>query len=140
MSNISISEAAKILDVAIKTMQRWDEDNTFPALREEVSNSRFYDEGIVREYKKYRDARVTEKHHLRKLGPIRQNIDKYLATQPLSPGEAPKGFDGKEFHIAYQALDQWTGKHHELRAHSMKFFDVLEKIDSIRKLKAKNNE
>jgi DNA-binding transcriptional MerR regulator len=135
MSKISVSQAAKILNVSIKTLQRWDEDNTFPALREEVSNSRIYDEDIVMEYKAYRDARVDEKAHLNKLGPIRQAIEKFIVTQPLEPGQPAKVFDGKDMAAAYKALDQWNDKERQLRAETMKHFDVLKKLEALNRTK-----
>lgn len=139
MSYISISEAAKILKVSIKTMHRWDEDNTFPALREEVSQARIYDMAVVLDYKNWREARGREKAHLRKLGPIRQKIEKYLVTQPLAPGEKTKVFDGQEMGKAYKALDEWNERNRELREYSMKFFDVVKAIDKIRRAKQNQN-
>lgn len=135
MSKISISQASQILNVSIKTLQRWDEDNTFPALREEVSNNRIYDEEIVREFKAWREARANEKDHLKRLDPIRQNIEKFIVTQPLNPGESPKVFDGKEMSAAYKDLDEWNDKHRQLREESIKHFDVLKKLEAIRRSK-----
>lgn len=135
MSKLSISEAAKILKVSVKTMHRWDKDNTFPALREEVSHARVYDMAVVLDYKNWREAREREKTHLRELGPLRQKIEKYLVTQPLAPGEKTKVFDGKEMGEAYKALDEWNERNRELREYSMKFFDVLKEIEKIRRAK-----
>lgn len=140
MSSIAISEAAKILKVSVKTLQRWDDDNTLPAIREEVSNTRVYDEELVRGYKEYLFARAKEKNHLNKLGPIRQNIEKFLVTKPLAPGESPQVLDGLELESAYKALDQWNEMEREFREETAKFTPLLIKLDSIRKAKQRNEK
>lgn len=135
MSNILISAAAEILNVSVKTMQRWDDDNTFPAIREEVSNTRIYDENLVREYKEYIFARAKEKDHLKKLGPIRQEIERFLVTKPLAEGEKPQVFNGQELETAYRALDQWNEMEREFREETAKFTPLLIKLDEMRKAK-----
>lgn len=137
MSNISISQAAEILRISVKTMQRWDEDDTFPAPREEVSKNRIYDEGLVREYREYLFARAKEKNHLKKLGPIIQEVERFIVTRPLAVGEKTPVFNGQELETAYKALDQWNEMEREFREETVKFIPLLKKLDEIRKEKSK---
>lgn len=107
MSNISISQAAKILGVSTKTLLRADKDGLFPAEREEISKTRFYDQATVEKLAQWLDLRKRHKDHLNKLGPIHDALDKFIPKKPLEPFQNPEVYDGKELKKAVDAMQEW---------------------------------
>ncbi len=114
MSYLRISQAAKLLQVSTRTLMRWDQEGKFPAHREQVSKIRFYDESDVINHAIWFKLRRKHKTHLKKLGAIRSEIDKYIVTQPLNTGENPKFHKFEDMKKAFDALRDWEKEEKEI--------------------------
>lgn len=124
MIKITIGEAAKILNVNKKTLMRWDEVGVFPAEREPVSKIRIYDRAIVEKTARWFDLRKRHKEHLRKLGLIQKNIDKFIPTKPLSAGGNPRGLsvqETKEMKEAFDTRRKWFKEEEEFDKEYVEF-------------------
>lgn len=111
MSYIKISQAAKILEVSTRTMLRWDKEGKFPAHKEPVSLMRFYDEVDIINHSIWFKLRRKHKAHLRKLGAIREEVNKHVRTQPLEIGYKPVFHNIEDMKKAYDALNNWNKVH-----------------------------
>lgn len=110
MSILTTSQAAKVIGVNKRTLMRWDKSGLLKAKRELVSNIRIYDEEVVEKVRQWFQLRNKHKAHLRKLGPIRSKIDKYIVTQPLSWLEQPKIVSLDEAKKAFNELHNWENQ------------------------------
>jgi len=118
---LTISETAKILGISSKSLMRWDEDGTFSA-REFASNNRVYLSDDVEMVKKWIDLRKRHREHLKKLDPIRKELDKFLVATPLIPGEPINHFWKIEDLMGpYKAMRDWEKKEDEITQEYSKF-------------------
>lgn len=114
MSYIRISQAAKLLRVNIRTLMRWDNQGKFIANREPLSKIRFYDEKDITNHVIWFEIRRKHKTHLRKLKVIRDEVDKFISTQPLEFGENPKFHKYEDMKKAYDSLHVWEKEEKEI--------------------------
>lgn len=114
MVKLSISQVAKMLSVNKKTLMRWDASGKFPAMRESLTGARYYDETDIKNHVLWFDVRRKHKAHLRKLGPIREAISKFINTTPLDPAHPAPVFDGKEMKKAFDSERAWISKEREI--------------------------
>lgn len=77
MSYIAVGQAAKILGVNKRTLQRWDESGRFSPDREEVSRVRVYEEVEVRLLKTLLDHEKKYEGNLRKLREVMGRLNIY---------------------------------------------------------------
>lgn len=111
---LTISEAAKILGISSKSLMRWDEDGVFSA-REIASNNRVYFRDDVETVKSWIDLRKRHRLHLKKLGPIRKELDKFLVTTPLIPGKPIEHFWRLEdLKGPFNAMKEWEKVEEEI--------------------------
>ena len=108
MSYITIGQAAILLGVNKRTLMRWDESGKFPAKREPISKTRFYDEQEITNHSLWFKLRRKHKNHNKKLGAIRSEVNKYISTQPLNLEAKPEFHNLEEMKKAYDALNKWT--------------------------------
>ena len=90
---------------------RWDKEGKFPAMREKVSNNRYYNLVDVQDHAKWFELRREPRQHLNKLNAIRKEADKYAATQPLQATEKPKFHKFEDMKKAYDNLHKWESAH-----------------------------
>jgi|GEM_PF-3160934 len=124
MIKITIGEAAKILSVNKKTLMRWDETDMFPAEREPVSKIRIYDKAIVEKTARWFDLRKRHKEHVHKITAIQANIDRFISTRPLSPGENLKGMsteEAREMKKAFDVRREWFKEEDEFDKEYVEF-------------------
>lgn len=114
MSYIKISQAAKLLEVNTRTLMRWDKEGKFPAHKETLSKMRFYDETEVLNHVFWFKLRRKHKDHVKKLGAIRAEVNKYVSTQPLQVGGNPKFHKFEDMKKAFVALNIWEKEHKEI--------------------------
>ena len=129
MSKISISQAAKILGVSTKTLMRADKDGSFPAEREEVSRARVYDQSTVEKLAEWLDLRRRHKEHLRKLGPLREALDKFIPKKPLEPFQNPEVYDGKKLKEAVDAMQEWKDAEAKISEEYAKFSGFFYRLE-----------
>jgi DNA-binding transcriptional MerR regulator len=104
---LTISEAAKILGISSRSLMRWDEEGIFSA-REIASNNRVYFRDDVEMVKKWMDLRKKHRQHLKKLGPIRKELDKFLVITPLIPGKPIEHFwNIEDLRGPYNNMKEW---------------------------------
>lgn len=130
MSYINISETAKILKVSTKTLIRWDEDGQFPAERETVSRGRIYDAAIVEKARQWLELRRKHRELLNKLGPIREELSRFIVTKPLEPLENPKMFNGEELSKAVKAMQDWEDQLEGLEKEYSRFSTFYWRIEA----------
>ena len=106
VSTYTINQTAKLLNVSKKTLMRWDESGKFSA-RRDSNNFRRYDKKVVDDHVVWFAIRRKHKEHLRKLMPIRAEVDKFIRTTPITDISPPRVFDYKEMKKAYDALHDW---------------------------------
>lgn len=116
MTHISISQTAKLLNVSTRTLMRWDKEGKFPAMREQVSNNRYYDLGDVQDHAKWFELRREHRLHLDKLDAIRKEANKFAATQPLQSIRIPKFHKLEDMKKAYDNLHEWEQEHRRILA------------------------
>lgn len=113
MDTININEASKILGVSKKTLIRFDEEGRFPAQRS-TNGYRIYDKTDIENHALWFALRRKHKEHNRKLKTIKDEVDKYISTQPLGPFQK-KGFHKLEgMKAAFERLHQWEEEHKEI--------------------------
>lgn len=105
----TIAQAAEQLKVNKKTLMRWDASGKFPAQRDPAGN-RIYNEQEIRDHAQWFALRRKHRAHNRLLTAIREECDKYLATQPLGPLENPKFHKYEDMKKAYDALHTWESE------------------------------
>lgn len=113
MSKISIKQAAEILKLNQKTLLRWEESGLLIPDREEVSRIRVYDKTRIEMIAKWLDLRKRNLEHLRKLDPIRKNLDKFIPKVPLDVS-TPKGNKFEDMKKAFGDMRQWEAEHDEI--------------------------
>ena len=109
---LTISQAAKKLQVNKKTLIRWDTSGKFPAERDSSGN-RTYQEQDISNHARWFILRRKHRAHNRLLTAIRKEADRFTATQPLSM-ETPKFHKFEEMKKAYDALDKWKKESSEI--------------------------
>lgn len=114
MSYLKISEAAKILGVNKMTLIRWDKEGLFPANREQISNIRYYDEAKVRKVAKWFKLRAKHRELLKRLDPIRKNLDRFIDTTPLSEQKNPTMHKFEDMKKAFDDMNTWEKEHKEI--------------------------
>lgn len=113
MVKISITEAANILGVSKKTLIRFDESGRFPAERKS-NGYRVYDKTDIENHAFWFDLRRRHKEHNRKLNKIREEVDKYVSTQPLGPFRKSEFHKYSEMKGAFDALHKWEKEDREI--------------------------
>lgn len=111
MSYIKLSQAAKLLEVNPRTLIRWDEEGKFPANKEPISKMRYYDESDIISHVFWFKLRRKHKSHNKKLDDIRKEVNKYIITQPLDPGQNPKFHKLEDMKRAFDKLNKWEEEH-----------------------------
>ena len=111
MSYIKISQAAELLEVSSRTLMRWDKEGKFPAHKEPLSKMRFYNKLDITNHAFWFKLRRRHKKHLKKLDEIRNEVDKYISTQPLDTGSNPKFHKYEDMKKAFDDLRDWKEKH-----------------------------
>lgn len=108
MSNrLTINKAANILGVSTKTLRRWEELGFFTPQRDPNTNIRLYHPYLVDYWKKLLDTNRELTNHLRKLDPVRKELEKHLAMKPLGPNDKLPMLDFEGFSKAHQEMEKW---------------------------------
>lgn len=113
MSNITISQAAKILGLNKKTLVRWEEAGLLIPAREELSRLRVYDKSRIELIAKWIDLRQRHSEHLKKLDPIRKNLDKFIPKLPLDI-QSPVGNKREDMKKAFDDKRNWEAELKEI--------------------------
>ena len=106
ISIYTINETSKLLNISKKTLMRWDKSGKFPAFRDS-NNFRQYDKKVVDSHVLWFSIRRKHKEHLRKLMPIRVEVNRFTRTTPIIDSSPPRLFDYKKTKKAYDALRKW---------------------------------
>lgn len=109
MSTYTIGETAKLLKISKKTLMRWDELGKFPSIRD-ANNFRRYDKKMVDAHVLWFSIRRKHKEHLRMLKSVRDEVDKYTRTAPITDRTPPRLFNYEEMKKAYDDLQTWESK------------------------------
>lgn len=112
MSMLTISQAAKKLQVNKKTLIRWDTSGKFPAERDSSGN-RTYEEQDISNHAQWFILRRKHRAHNRLLTAIRKEADRFTAAQPLEI-TTPRFHKLEEMKKAYSALRKWEVENREI--------------------------
>jgi len=107
MTKITTGKVAKVLGVTKRTFLRWDKEGIIPFEREEISKTRLYNPFVIEKVKQWLDLRKKHKEHLKKLGPIRENLDQFITRKPLDPFNPPKLHRYEDMKKAFDDLHRW---------------------------------
>src|SRR5690348_13220835 len=108
---IAISEAATMLGVNKKTLQRWDTSGKFPAFKEKISGTRYYAFKDIKNLALLFEIKRKHRENNKKLYDIRKEADKFSAIIPLVRGETRQAQDGESMRAAYKKLHEWKEEH-----------------------------
>lgn len=118
---LTINQAAKILGVSTKTLRRWEDLKYFIPDRDPHANIRLYHPVALEYWKELLIKSKEISEHMRKLEPLRREVNKYLVMRPLAPGEKLPMMDLTGFSVASNAEDVWMKEWDQLIKEFLKF-------------------
>lgn len=124
---MTIHQVAEVLGVSTKTLRRWEESNLFTPERDPHTNIRLYHPYLVEYWKKLLTINREISSHLKKLDPIRKDLNKHIVMKPLSPGEKIPMLDIEGFSKANDAMEEWEAEYDKLIKDFFEFPDMMQK-------------
>lgn len=121
---MTIQQVSNELGVSTKTLRRWEEKGYFKPERQENTNIRLYHPYIVGYWKKMLNLDRALKNHLRLLSEVRKELEKHLATEPLS-GESFPYLDIDAFSKANEAMEKWEKEYKKLFDEIIKYPNIM---------------
>ncbi len=135
---LTINQVAEILGVSTKTLRRWEESKYFIPDRDPYANTRLYHPVVVEYWKALLEMSRRMNEHLKKLEPIRKELNKYLVLEPLSPGQRLPMMNTEGFSIACAAEDNWEKEWNKLMIEFDKFPDKMRYATGLLEAEEKN--
>ncbi len=123
MFKVTISQAAKILNLNKITLLRWDDTGLLIPEREEVSRIRVYDKARIEKIAKWFDLRKRHFDHLRKFDPIRKNLNRFIPKFPLNGNDPPGVHKFEEMKKAFADKKEWEVKLDAIEKEYIEFND-----------------
>lgn len=103
---MTIQQVANELAVSTKTLRRWEEKRYFVPERQDTTNIRLYHTWVVGYWKRFLELDRALRKHLKLLGNLRKELDKFIITKPLD-GVIRPPLDGRAFQKAHDAVEKW---------------------------------
>ena len=127
---VTISEAANLLGISKKTLDRWDRLKICEPYFEELSKTRFYLKSDLEKLKNYWILRKIHKDHISRLEPIRKEIDKFIVTTTLSNPLKIQSFENTNLmKDAFDKMTKWEEEHKKIIKEYSEYKNLIYRFD-----------